>query len=85
MKVAFSVSAEKQFLKLDASIQKQIKKFLVKLVSLDNPRSRGKSLAGSFAELWRYRVGDYRLVCDIQDENVLITVIRIGHRKEVYL
>ena len=85
MKIVFSESAEKQFLKLDTAIQKQIKKFLVKLVSLDNPRSRGKALVGDFAELWRYRVGDYRLVCDIQDENVLITVVRIGHRKDVYL
>ena len=51
---------------------------------LDNPHMSGKALVGNYAGLWRYRVGDYRLICEIHDEKIFVTVLRIAHRKEVY-
>jgi len=61
-------------------------KFLSERVArVENPRSLGKPLQGSrFGEFWRYRVGDYRLICKIEDERLLVLVLRIGHRKEIY-
>lgn len=84
MKISFSDKAEKQFLKLDKPIQKQIQTFILKLKDLENPRSRGKALVGNLLGFWRYRVGDYRLLCKIVDEELLIVVVEVGHRKEVY-
>lgn len=84
MNIEFSPLDEKQFLKLDKQIQRQIQKFVLQLKNLENPRSRGKALVGNLSHLWRYRVADYRLICDIQDEKILVTILRIGHRKEIY-
>lgn len=84
MNIEFSPLAEKQFLKLDKQIQRQIQKFVLQLKNLENPRSRGKALVGNLSHLWRYRVADYKLICDIQDEKILVTILRIGHRKEIY-
>lgn len=84
MTVVFSGKAEKEFLKLDKPIQKQIQSFILKLQKLEKPRSTGKALSGNLQGLWRYRVGDYRIICDIQDDQILITVLRIAHRKKVY-
>ena len=84
MKLEFSEAAKKTFSKLDKSVQRRIKNYLDDIVQLENPRSRGKALVGNLVNLWRYRVGDYRITCDIQDEKILITILRIGHRKDVY-
>lgn len=84
MNIEFSPLAEKQFLKLDKQIQRQIQKFVLQLKNLENPRSRGKALVGNLSHLWQYRVAEYRLICDIQDEKILVTILRIGHRKEIY-
>ena len=84
MKLEFSETAKKTFSKLDKSVQRRIKNYLDDIVQLENPRSRGKALVGNLVNLWRYRVGDYRIICDIQDEKILITILRIGHRKDVY-
>ena len=84
MRVVFTDNAEKQFLKLDKPIQKQIQKFILKLQNLENPRERGKSLVGNLIGFWRYRVGDYRILCRIIDQELIITVVEIGHRKEIY-
>lgn len=51
---------------------------------LDDPRSRGKALTGNLTGLWRYRVGDYRVVCDIEDGRLVIVVVDLGHRSRVY-
>lgn len=51
---------------------------------LDNPRASGRPLKGELGVFWRYRVGDYRLLCEIQDEALTILVALIGHRKEIY-
>lgn len=84
MRVVFTDNAEKQFLKLDKPIQKQIQKFILKLQTLENPRERGKSLVGNLIGFWRYRVGDYRLLCRIIDKELIISVVEIGHRREIY-
>jgi len=54
-----------------------------KIEASDNPRFTGKALKGNDKE-WRYRVGDYRLVCEIKDRELIVWLIRIGHRREVY-
>lgn len=84
MTVEFAEKAKKEFLKLDKPIQKQIQTFVVKLQGMSDPRASGKALAGDLAGRWRYRVGDYRLVCEIEDDKILVTVLHIAHRKEVY-
>ena len=84
MTVIFADKARKEFLKLDKPIQKQIQTFIIKLQGLEDPRSSGKALVGNLAGRWRYRIGDYRLVCEIDDEKIIITILRIGHRKNIY-
>lgn len=84
MTIVFAEKAKKEFLKLDKPIQKQIQNFIVKLQETKNPRISGKPLVGNFSGMRRYRVGDYRLVCDIEDDKILVIVLRIAHRKEVY-
>jgi mRNA interferase RelE/StbE len=71
--------------KLDKPLQKRIASFLLdRLQTIDNPRSTGKALQGKLSGLWRYRVGDFRLLCHIEDNELIILVIEIGHRKEIY-
>jgi mRNA interferase RelE/StbE len=78
-------TAEKQITKLARSAQQSIQRFLrERLSSAENPRQWGKPLRGEKRDLWRYRVGDYRLICDIQDEKVIVLVLEVGHRKDVY-
>ena len=78
-------TAERQITKLGRPGQKAIQRFLRKrLLSAENPRQWGKPLHGEKRSLWRYRVGDYRLICDIQDEKVVVLLLEVGHRKEVY-
>ena len=84
MTVVFAEKAKKEFLKLDKPVQKQIQIFIVKLQSMKDPRSSGKALGGNLAGMWRYRVGDYRLVCEIENDKILVTVLHIAHRKDVY-
>jgi mRNA interferase RelE/StbE len=78
-------TAEKQIKKLDRQAQESIVRFLRdRLQPPANPRQWGKPLQGDKGGLWRYRVGDYRLVCAIQDERITVLVLRVGHRKNVY-
>lgn len=84
MIVVYSETAKKQLSRLDKTVQFQIKNYMADVAELPDPRVRGKALKGGFATLWRYRTGDWRIICDIRDEKILITVLRIGNRKEVY-
>jgi len=78
-------TAEKQIEKLDRPAQQSIVRFLrERLQSADNPRQWGKPLHGDKSGLWRYRVGDYRLICNIQDERITVLVLQVAHRKDVY-
>ena len=85
-KIEIVPSAIKELDKLDRQVAKRILKFLHKRVaSLKDPRSIGDALKGSkFGEYWRYRVGDYRIITKIEDDFLLIIVLRVGHRKQIY-
>ncbi|HCI69638.1 MAG TPA: type II toxin-antitoxin system mRNA interferase toxin, RelE/StbE family [Balneola sp.] len=84
-KVEFDDRARKELRKLDKQTQDRILKWLrSNLATEEDPRRTGKSLKGRMKGLWRYRVGDYRIVSQIQDEQILILVIRIGHRRDIY-
>jgi mRNA interferase RelE/StbE len=84
-KIEITRGAEKQIKKLDRTAQTTILRFLrERLQSAENPRRWGKPLHGEKGGLWRYRIGDYRLICDIQDEKITVLVLRVGHRKDVY-
>lgn len=83
--VVYSKQSIKDLKKLNRSIAVFIKSWIEKnLVGCENPRIHGKSLKGNLATLWRYRIGDYRLVCDIRDNECIILAVAIGHRREVY-
>ena len=83
--VKLSDDAKRGLKKLDKSTQKRITSFLLsRLQNTDNPRATGKSLQGNLSGLWRYRVGEFRLLCRIEDGELIILVIEIGHRKEIY-
>jgi mRNA interferase RelE/StbE len=84
-RIEITRTAEKQIAKLDRVTQKSIQRFLrERLVPAEDPRQWGKPLHGEKRGLWRYRVGDYRLICDIQDEKITVMILEIGHRKGVY-
>ena len=84
MRFIYSKNAQKQFKKLDSAIQKRIKDYTQELQTLENPRDRGKALAGNLSGFWRYRVGDYRIICEIIDSELIIYAIDIAHRSKVY-
>ena len=84
MKVDYSSNAKKQLKKLDRQIQSRIVDYMDEVGALQDPRTRGKSLASNLAGLWRYRVGDYRVICNIVDNELLILAVDIGHRREIY-
>jgi mRNA interferase RelE/StbE len=81
-----SESADRELAKVDPQNRKRILKFLRERVAkLDDPRSLGQALHGSrLGEFWKYRVGSYRLICKIEDDRLVVLVLRVGHRKEVY-
>jgi mRNA interferase RelE/StbE len=85
--IEFDPSAVKELDKLDSQQAKRILRFLFDRVAhLDDPRSIGEALKGSrFKNLWKYRVGDYRIITSIEDNVTRILVVKIGDRKEVYL
>ena len=84
-KIEFDDAAAKELRKLDRHAQKEILGYLRQRIATDqDPRRFGKPLSGDLANLWRYRVRDYRIICDIQDQRVTVLVLRVGHRKNVY-
>jgi len=83
-RVEFDTSAEKAFRKFDRTWQARIVAYLEQVCELPDPRVRGKSLTGGLTGLWRYRVGDYRIVCQLHDEVLIVRVVKIGHRRDVY-
>ena len=87
--VKFTESAEKDLKKLsktNKAIAKLIKKWILEnLIGTQNPKQRGKALTGNLKGLWRYRIMDYRLIVDIQDEELIIVTIDFEHRSKIYL
>lgn len=84
MKVVYLAKPRKQLAKLDNSVKKRILDYMDEIANLSDPRSKGKMLVGNLKGFWRYRVGDYRLICRIHDEELEILVVEVGHRKEIY-
>lgn len=83
--IRYLESLKKQVKKLDPQARRDIRSYLEQRVAqLDNPRDLGQPLSANLKGFWRYRVGDYRIICDIQDQEMIILVVRIGHRKQVY-
>ena len=80
-----SETARRQLKKLDRSTAQTLLRYLNRvLVEAEHPTQRGQALTANLAGLWRYRVGDYRVICHIQDGELVVLVLQIGHRREVY-
>lgn len=76
---------DREFRKLDRYTQKMMKAWITKHLSgCMDPRASGKALVANQKGKWRYRIGDYRLLCDIQDEKLVILALTVGHRRDVY-
>ena len=84
-KIEFDSGVEKDLKKLGHTAQKKIFKYIKeKIIPANDPRLLGKPLAGDLAGIWRYRTGDYRILAKIEDEHLIVLVIHVGHRKNVY-
>ena len=84
--VEVSGFAEKQLRKLDKPIQKRLLDWLEdRIESCKKPRHFGEPLRGEMVGLWRYRIGDYRVICEIQDQQLVVLALAVGHRREIYL
>jgi mRNA interferase RelE/StbE len=83
--VEYAESAKKQLRKLDKASARRIVDFMDERVGeSEDPRQSGKALKGPLGDLWRYRVGDFRILCDIQDGKLTVLVLQIGNRREGY-
>ena len=83
-KIEYKQSVVKSVKKLSPEIQKRLRTFIEeRIASLDDPRSQGKALTGK-QDIWRYRAGDYRILTQIKDNQIVILVIDIGHRSSIY-
>ena len=84
--IELTPKADRQLNRLDQQIVRRINRFIFQRIALlEDPRSIGEALKGTeFGELWKYRVGDYRIIASIEDKLVRILIVRIGNRREVY-
>ena len=84
-RVAFTEKALKSLKKLDPNVSKMLLAWVRKnLEDCTDPRQHGKALVGDHSGQWRYRVGDYRLIAEIKDDEIIILVLNIGHRNNIY-
>ena len=83
--VEFDDAAARELRKLDRRVQKEILHYFRERIATDeDPRRFGKPLSGELARLWRYRVRNYRMICHIEDDRLVVLVVRVSHRKDVY-
>ncbi len=83
--VELSERFTREFRKLDKYTQKILRAWINKnLVDCENPRQHGKGLTANRSGQWRYRIGDYRLICQIEDDKMIILALTIGHRRDIY-
>ncbi|MCK5924625.1 MAG: type II toxin-antitoxin system RelE/ParE family toxin [Methylococcales bacterium] len=82
--ISFENKALKAFNKLDNPIKQRVIKFLIEVEKSENPRLQGKALTGKYKGLWVIQVRDYQLICNIQDNQVIILILTVGHRKKIY-
>lgn len=84
-KLEFTKEVQKQLKKMDKFQSTLIVRWLYQHIDdIENPRSLGKSLCGNHVGRWRYRVGNYRIIVEIEDDRIVVTAIQIGHRKNIY-
>ena len=84
-KIEYDRRVLKDMKKLDRQVQQQVLDFFdERIAPSSDPRSTGKPLKSSFSGLWRYRIGNYRAVCRIEDEKLVVLVLRVAHRNSVY-
>ncbi|WP_082673411.1 type II toxin-antitoxin system RelE family toxin [Hugonella massiliensis] len=84
-RLVFSKKADKQLSKLDAGVRRVIVSWLLKHIDgCDDPRVYGKGLTANRAGEWRYRIGDYRVLCEIRDDELIVLTLSVGHRRDVY-
>jgi mRNA interferase RelE/StbE len=84
-KVEWDDRARKELRKLDQPIQKDIMTYMrVRIAGSKDPRLFGEGLVGNKAGLWRYRVRDFRLICKLEDNTLVVFVVSVGHRREIY-
>jgi mRNA interferase RelE/StbE len=82
--VDYTETARKQLRKLDKQVARRILDFLdERVAAAEEPRRTGKALTGPLGSFWRYRVGEYRIICDIQEGQLRVLVVQIGNRREV--
>lgn len=83
--VVLSKRAIKELQKMDKFNSRVILSWISKnLENCSDPRSKGKQLKGNLSKFWRYRVGDYRILCEIREQEIIIIVVAIGHGREIY-
>ena len=82
--IELSPDVVKWLRKADPQTAQRVSAALRAITTLDSPRNRGKALTGNLSGLWRYRVGDYRVVCDLQDARLVVLVVDIDHRSSIY-
>lgn len=83
--IDYTDSARTQLRKLDRQAARRIVDYMdERVATLEDPHNAGKALTGALGGFWCYRVGDYRTICDIQDGNLRVLVIRVGNRREMY-
>ncbi len=83
--LAFSKRAEKQLSKMDRGASRIVVAWLMKHIhGCENPHAHGKGLTENRLGEWRYRIGDYRVLCDIQEDRLVVLAINIGHRSKIY-
>jgi mRNA interferase RelE/StbE len=83
--IEYAKTAKDQLRKLDKPVARRIADMLdQRVAAMENPRQIGKALNGPLGDFWCYRVGDYRIICDIQDSAIAVLVLQIGNRREVY-
>jgi len=83
--IEYTDTARRQLRKLDKPSARRILDYVEQRIApLENPRSLGKALRGPLGDLWRYRIGEHRIICDLQDWQLRVLVVRVGRRKDIY-
>lgn len=84
-RIEYDEQAARELAKLDRQAAKRIKKYLdERIATNDDPRRFGEALMENLAGLWKYRIGDFRVIAEIQEHQVVVLIVRIGHRSKVY-
>jgi len=83
-RVETTAQFDRELRQLDRAVQRRVVTYLEEVAVLDDPRQRGKGLTAKHAGVWRYRVGDYRILARIYDAEVIVLALRVGHRSRIY-